>query len=95
MYILSLVSVYYPCWQKGETQILSNYKSFERQQMNAYLNVQIGLSKVNVTLLGRNLAWKTRWFSTLAQSPTLNYNEQFELRNSKWFQNVYAKNSTF
>jgi hypothetical protein len=67
---LILVSIYYPCWQKADTRILANYRAFERQQLNAYLEVRIGLSKVNITLLGKFLISNsnTGTFSTWSTS---------------------------
>ncbi|CAD5219883.1 unnamed protein product [Bursaphelenchus xylophilus] len=58
-----LVSIHYPCWQQGEARVLTAYKAFSTDRLNAVLGVKIGLYNVNITL-------------TTKTSPKLDFNER-------------------
>ena len=44
------VSLYHPCWHRGEMDISSSYRAFHKEKLDAHILIRVGLSYMNITL---------------------------------------------
>lgn len=49
------VSLYHPCWHRAEARILTFYRAFSGEKIEAKIMVRVGLQYLNISLKGKNV----------------------------------------